>query len=115
VPCSSPVKEVVYAVRAISPLLVALVLLVVVVLRQPLPSKGFTESEGQDSPSAQGCSSTQEAEGAASGTDVDAAGSPKEQRGPKDVAGPAGGAGADTDTDIEQGHDQVGVLLQRHR
>lgn len=45
---SSPVKEVVYAVRAISPLLVALVLLVVVVLRQPLPSKGFTDFEDED-------------------------------------------------------------------
>jgi hypothetical protein len=47
--CRSPVKEVVYGVRAISPLLVALVLLVVVVLRQPLPVKGFTEDDEADS------------------------------------------------------------------
>jgi hypothetical protein len=37
----SPLKEVVYGVRAISPLLAALALLVVVVLRQPLPNKSF--------------------------------------------------------------------------
>lgn len=49
--CRSPVKEVVYAVRAISPLLVALVFLVVVVLRQPLPSKGFTDDDDADSAS----------------------------------------------------------------
>jgi hypothetical protein len=41
----------VYAVRAISPLLVALVLLVVVVLRQPLPSKGFSDFDTEDSSS----------------------------------------------------------------
>jgi hypothetical protein len=35
--CRSPIKEVVYAVRAICPLLVALVFLVVVVLRQVRP------------------------------------------------------------------------------
>lgn len=44
----SPVAEVVYAVRAISPLIVALVLLVVVVLRQPLPSKGFVDFDDED-------------------------------------------------------------------
>jgi hypothetical protein len=45
--CRSPVKEIVYAVRAISPLLVALVLLVVVVLHQPLPSKGFSDFDDE--------------------------------------------------------------------
>jgi hypothetical protein len=37
----SPIKEVIFGVRAISPLVVALILLVACVLRQPLPDKGF--------------------------------------------------------------------------
>lgn len=49
----SPVKEVVYAVRAITPLLVALVLLVTVVLRQPLPAKGFTDMDEEEEEDAQ--------------------------------------------------------------
>jgi hypothetical protein len=49
------VKEVLFGIRAISPLVVALILLVVCVLRQPLPDKGFIvddadweESEEED-------------------------------------------------------------------
>jgi hypothetical protein len=55
-PCRSPVKEVIFGIRAISPLVVALILLVVFVLRQPLPDKGFIvddadweESEDEES------------------------------------------------------------------
>lgn len=43
----SPVKEIVYGVRAICPLIGALVLLVVVVLRQPLPKTDFMVEEGE--------------------------------------------------------------------
>ncbi|GBF88834.1 hypothetical protein Rsub_01735 [Raphidocelis subcapitata] len=42
----SPVKEIVYGVRAICPLIGALVLLVTVVLRQPLPKARFIPGEG---------------------------------------------------------------------
>ncbi|KAF6254258.1 hypothetical protein COO60DRAFT_335201 [Scenedesmus sp. NREL 46B-D3] len=52
---TSPVKEVLFGIRAISPLVVVLILLVVCVLRQPLPNKGFVvdyaeweESEGEE-------------------------------------------------------------------
>eukprot|EP00883_Tetradesmus_obliquus_P012903 jgi/Sobl393_1/5802/SZX75346.1 len=50
----SPIKEVVYGVRAICPLLIALVFLVVVVLRQPLPFDGFVVDEEEDDEQSEG-------------------------------------------------------------
>lgn len=46
--CRSPVKEVVYGIRAISPLIVVLVLLNVVVIRMPLPLRGFLPEDDDD-------------------------------------------------------------------
>jgi hypothetical protein len=53
---SSPIKEVIFGIRAISPLVVALILLVACVLQQPLPDNGFViddpdweESEEEES------------------------------------------------------------------
>ncbi|WIA41647.1 hypothetical protein OEZ86_009003 [Tetradesmus obliquus] len=52
---TSPIKEVIFGIRAISPLVVALILLVTCVLKQPLPDSGFLvdnsdweESEDED-------------------------------------------------------------------
>lgn len=90
----SPVKEVVYAVRAISPLIVALVLLVVVVLRQPLPSTGFVDHEEEGGPEGNG--GKQDPRKAGTG----------------DGSCPPGNAHKNrTGDDIEQGPDQVGMRL----
>lgn len=94
--CRSPVKEVVYAVRAISPLLVALVLLVVVVLRQPLPSQGFSDEEGAFSDSEQKSKSKK---GATESTGTD--------REDLDSAKQGSGLGKNAASDVEQGYDQV--------
>ncbi|WIA21511.1 hypothetical protein OEZ85_000714 [Tetradesmus obliquus] len=77
----SPIKEVVYGVRAICPLLIALVFLVVVVLRQPLPFDGFMvdeeeddeQSEGTEDPSVSGKDPS--ARGSSSGAAVSGEGS----------------------------------------
>jgi hypothetical protein len=93
--CRSPVKEVVYAVRAISPLLVALVFLVVVVLRQPLPSKGFTDDDDDESND-----SSNRGGGNSSSKDV--------HSGDLDSANRGAALGKGTHgADVEQGTDQV--------
>lgn len=81
-----------YAVRAISPLIVALVLLVVVVLRQPLPSKGFVDEEEEGGPEGNGGKQESRKSGTGDGS----------HRGIKKRAG----------DDIEQGPDQVGMRLE---
>lgn len=108
-------KEVVYAVRAISPLLIALVLLVVVVLRQPLPSKGFTDVEEEDADSSAKGGAMAGATTGSGGKDAADAGA-TEQAAARDDTAKLGAqpfcGGNDATDDLEQGGtDQVRVVV----
>lgn len=89
--------------RAISPLLVALVLLVVVVLRQPLPSKGFSDFDDEEDSSVR--STETDTDVSAHGKDVNASAGSKKSG--KDCAATDRG-------DVERGLDQVGLCSPQH-
>lgn len=94
-----------YGVRAISPLLIALALLVVVVLRQPLPCKGFTDDDEDADSSTKGGSKGKGATttGSSGGKDADAGAT--EQAAARDDSAHGSNEAAD---DLEQGGtDQV--------
>lgn len=85
-----------YGVRAISPLLVALSLLVVAVLRQPLPTKGFLVDEEEEKAAGEGKPGAETEDG--SDKDIREA-----------LDGSNEGHNCKQGKDIEQGKDQVEV------
>jgi hypothetical protein len=95
---------VVYGIRAISPLLVALVLLVVAVLRQPLPEASFlVKEEGEEEGAEEGEEAKQGEAQAGAGGGGDAGGKAGGGGGDEDGAAEGGGAAGEAAGDVEQG------------
>ncbi|WIA21356.1 hypothetical protein OEZ85_000577 [Tetradesmus obliquus] len=118
---TSPIKEVIFGIRAISPLVVALILLVTCVLKQPLPDSGFLvdnpdweESEDEDEDVSQ-----EEQEGGSE--KQEGAGAEKQWRGSSSGGGSEGELARDSGStstaaakDVELGAVQVALAADKY-